>query len=228
VRTTTLSDWTAILEKKRRCKLINKKITQFKNIITSIIVVAEGFITSLISMGGEHYRYMRCTKEPSEEYKAEYAKLFLSLAIAIQKWWQDRKDQEGWEVEFDDDIRINSPGMNTNDIIIPKVLGNKLTVGWQDFSYGDEEDPKKELAETLMTILKNSRRLAEILVTEEEDNTDDLYDRDDYYQDEPEPFTPSTGWYSTGDGDRVFCFEGGSPDYTACGSECGYCGRCQY
>ena len=44
-----------------------------------------------------------------------------------------------------------------------------------------------------MTILKSSRRLADFLATKEEDNTDDLYDRDDYYQHETEPFTTSTG-----------------------------------
>jgi hypothetical protein len=87
---------------------------------------------------------MRCRKEPSEEYKAEYAKLFPSLAIAVQKWWQDKKDGEGWEVEFDDDMRLHSPGNKfTNDMIIPKVLGKELTIGWQNCRYGFSKIKKK-------------------------------------------------------------------------------------
>jgi hypothetical protein len=53
---------------------------------------------------------------------------------------------------------------------------------------------------------------------------------DDYrdYERDDEDFTPYTGYYSTGTGDRVFAFAGEDPDYTACDKECGYCGRCTY
>ena len=50
-------------------------------------------------------------------------------------------------------------------------------------------------------------------------------DRDSYDREE---FTPYTGYYQTGDGDCVFAMQGESRDYTACGSDCGYCGRCGY
>lgn len=45
---------------------------------------------------------------------------------------------------------------------------------------------------------------------------------------EEEPFTPYSGYYRTGDGDSVYCLQGEQPDFTACGSDCGYCGRCRY
>ncbi|KAL7573402.1 hypothetical protein ACA910_006508 [Epithemia clementina (nom. ined.)] len=54
----------------------------------------------------------------------------------------------------------------------------------------------------------------------------DFYDHD--YDDREEEFTPTSGWYRTGDGDMVYAMAGECPDYAACGKECGYCGRCPY
>lgn len=58
------------------------------------------------------------------------------------------------------------------------------------------------------------------------------YEEYDYgyetYREEKEEFTPYSGYYSTGNGDAVYAFEGEGPDHTACDSECGYCGRCSY
>ncbi len=48
------------------------------------------------------------------------------------------------------------------------------------------------------------------------------------YDERDEEFTPEDGWYHTGDGERVWACRGEQPDFTACSSECGYCGRCQY
>ena len=39
-------------------------------------------------------------------------------------------------------------------------------------------------------------------------------------------FTPRSGMYLTGNGDSVYCTRGEGRDFTACDSECGYCGRC--
>jgi len=50
-------------------------------------------------------------------------------------------------------------------------------------------------------------------------------DLDGYFEDQ---FTQHTGTYRTGDCDFNFCFKGEAPDFTACSSECGYCGRCGY
>lgn len=61
------------------------------------------------------------------------------------------------------------------------------------------------------------------------DDDDDSYrDYFDYYDNDRDEFTPSSGWYSTGNGDQVYAFRGEEPDLTACDSECGYCGRCTY
>eukprot|EP00978_Attheya_sp_CCMP212_P030658 scaffold113543_cov51-Attheya_sp.AAC.2 len=49
-----------------------------------------------------------------------------------------------------------------------------------------------------------------------------------YEAEEEEEFTPSTGMYFAGNGDRVWAHQGEDQDYTACGSDCGNCGRCQY
>jgi hypothetical protein len=62
---------------------------------------------------------------------------------------------------------------------------------------------------------------------------DGIRDYDDpdggrFEREEQEEFTPNSGYYSTGQGDQVYCFRGEEPDLTACDSECGYCGRCQY
>lgn len=44
-----------------------------------------------------------------------------------------------------------------------------------------------------------------------------------------ESFTPHTGWYTSGSGERVYQFAGDAPDYTACSTSwCGLCGRCDY
>lgn len=48
------------------------------------------------------------------------------------------------------------------------------------------------------------------------------------FREDEEEFTPYTGIYYSGNGSSVFCFQGESRDYTACDSECGYCGRCGY
>jgi hypothetical protein len=45
---------------------------------------------------------------------------------------------------------------------------------------------------------------------------------------EEDQFTPYTGYYTTGDGQPVFAYAGETEDYTACSSQCGYCGRCTY
>jgi hypothetical protein len=46
--------------------------------------------------------------------------------------------------------------------------------------------------------------------------------------DEDEEFTPYSGMYFTSDGHYVYCMQGEEPAFTACSSECGYCGRCIY
>jgi hypothetical protein len=56
---------------------------------------------------------------------------------------------------------------------------------------------------------------------------DDDDDRDCGWERE-EDFTPHSGYYRTGNGDTVWAMQGEGPDYTACDSECGYCGRCSY
>lgn len=61
------------------------------------------------------------------------------------------------------------------------------------------------------------------------DDVDDVgLDRHFYDDSSEDMFTPETGYYMTGDGERVFAFRGEDPDFTACSQECGYCGRCSY
>ena len=61
------------------------------------------------------------------------------------------------------------------------------------------------------------------------DDVDDVGLDPEFYDDSSEDmFTPETGYYMTGDGERVFAFRGEAPDFTACSQECGYCGRCSY
>jgi hypothetical protein len=43
-----------------------------------------------------------------------------------------------------------------------------------------------------------------------------------------EQFMPTTGWYRTGQGYSVLAMADEQPDYIACDSDCGYCGRCRY
>lgn len=60
------------------------------------------------------------------------------------------------------------------------------------------------------------------------DDVDDGLDPHFYDDSSEDMFTPETGYYMTGDGERVFAFRGEAPDFTACSQECGYCGRCSY
>ncbi|GCA62447.1 hypothetical protein KIPB_003588 [Kipferlia bialata] len=41
-------------------------------------------------------------------------------------------------------------------------------------------------------------------------------------------FTEEDGMYQTGHGDWVYAMRGEMEDFTACSSQCGYCGRCSY
>ena len=116
-----------------------------------------------------------------------------------------------------------------NPISMPVKLDNTLTIGWQDRHYGNSADPKSEVAEKLFNIIDNSTYLKECIQDEAENNiASDLYDYNESDDEEPVQFTPYSGYYSTGQGDMVYAVQGEQPDYTACDSECGYCGRCQY
>ena len=70
------------------------------------------------------------------------------------------------------------------------------------------------------------------LVEEDDDDKDKKAYWDEFndcYEEEyEEEFTPSDGYYRTGNGDMVYAFAGESEDLTACDSECGMCGRCSY
>jgi hypothetical protein len=59
-------------------------------------------------------------------------------------------------------------------------------------------------------------------------DTHEDYVGDNGGDDEEEEFTPTSGYYFTGNGDCVYAFQGESRDLQACDKECGYCGRCQY
>ena len=56
------------------------------------------------------------------------------------------------------------------------------------------------------------------------DGADDVSDSEVYEDQYNEP----AGWYMAGDGDNVYRLQGECEDTTACDSECGYCGRCEY
>ena len=132
-------------------------------------------------------------------------------------------------------LYVGSERFSSHAIVCPSSLDQSLSVGWQHRRYGSYPDPKKDIAETLMSILtKAPKEVCTFLRQEEEDNiAADLWGGYDY---EPgidtrsdEEFTPQTDWYRTGDGDMVYCMQGQQEDYTACSSEsCGHCGRCSY
>lgn len=162
-----------------------------------------------------------------------YRTMFPSLVDLVKEWWE-QNPLDDWTVRFgeEEDIYIKPPSVSGYDfhpIVVPKELNDSLSVGWQHRRYGSVRDPLYGIAEKLMHGIKTHAvysKIRSILTETEEDNTrSDLYDR---YDDENDEFTPSSGWYSTGQGDRVWCNVGEGPDYTACDSGCGYCGRCHY
>ena len=186
-------------------------------------------------MGGECYHHLRGLENPSEKAVAAYRILFPSLVDIVREWWEQNA-RDNWTVRFgeEEDIYIMPPSSRYDfgPIVVPKELNDSLKIGWQHRRYGSVCDPLYGIAEKLMDGIKTHKVYPKIrgsLCETEEDNIrDDLgYESDNDYG-RGGQFTPTSGWYSTGEGDRVWCMEGEEPDYTACGSECGYCGRCQY
>lgn len=125
----------------------------------------------------ERYNYLRCnTNQFHDNIKKEYRLILPTLINAVQTWWNSFPySKKDWQVEANpkDGILIKSPrpfnsrptycpGYAENVICIPGELTPELEVGWQDYSYGSMEDPKKDIAMTLMRILKSEDRLKHI------------------------------------------------------------------
>lgn len=139
-----------------------------------------------------------------------------------------KPELKSWTLRADSvhGIYIDCPDELFKAIIAPPQLDSTLNVGWQHRHYASCHDPKEDIAEEMMSILKRSA-VAGIL-TKEEDTESWRRDLSDNYGQAEEEFTPHSGSYRTGQGDRVYCMQGEAEDFTACDKECGYCGRCQY
>ena len=158
---------------------------------------------------------------------------------------------DGIYVKSPDDL-FDSP------IVMKSILNNMFNVGWRHRYRESLRDPKEEIAEKLFTIINNSSFLKKCIVdfeveeferkefemeefeTEEFERKEfemEEFEREDKYGIDPydfmdnsdyDEFTPHSGYYYTGTGDYVYCFQGDQKDCLACDLECGYCGRCPY
>lgn len=111
----------------------------------------------------------------------------------------------------------------------PGRLDSSVSVGWQHRRYESKIDPKVEIAEEVMGALQKSS-ISYCFQEDQEDNIRAGLGGDCSDDDRDKSFTPHTGWYSAGPGNMVYAVAGelDEPDLTACGLECGYCGRCKY
>jgi hypothetical protein len=161
----------------------------------------------------------------TRELKHEYSKVYQKLEDKIEDWWKNWNSKNGWVMVKDQNgISIKDPIVEV-EIVVPKELNDTLSVGWQHRHYGYDKDPKKQLAEQLISILFENYALRNSLDDIEEDEIAQDLGLDNY---DEQKFTPYSGMYMTGNGDPVYCYEGDTQDFTVCDSECGYCGRCQY
>jgi hypothetical protein len=177
-------------------------------------------------MGGNCFHYVSCSKKKiNKEITLEYSKIYEKLQVHVEKWWKNLESKNGWVMDVNEKgIYIIDPIVEV-EIIIPKELDDSLTIGWQHRRYGRVRDPKEQLAEELISILFEKFVLRDYFDEIEVDEiAQDLGLNDNDYQ----RFTPYSGMYMTGNGESVYCNEGEYEDYTACDSECGYCGRCPY
>jgi hypothetical protein len=83
--------------------------------------------------------------------------------------------------------------------------------------------------------LKNRNTHTKLIIEEDQDQDQDQdqyisEEEENYYDDDDDDdeFTPYSGYYATGNGGLTYAHKGEGVDMTACDSECGYCGRCQY
>ncbi|KAJ3090219.1 hypothetical protein HK102_004380 [Quaeritorhiza haematococci] len=59
-------------------------------------------------------------------------------------------------------------------IVIPRALGPTFKIGWQDWWYGSYQDPAKDIAEKLMSILRQKARILDLIEMKEDSVAEDL------------------------------------------------------
>jgi hypothetical protein len=201
--------------------------------------VHPSFIQRKKEMGGECYHFVHLKEaiEIPASATADYEKVLPVLVQKTLAWWEKVKpdDKIGWTVEAAVSTGIfikfpeNEREYNRNPISFPPTLDATLLVGWERVKRGSIKDPKFEIAERLIGALK--AHLTRDTWALFDDNAEDEYGLARWQPNSHrtvDKFTPYTGYYSTGNGDVVFSSRGEERDFTACSSECGYCGRCGY
>jgi len=171
-----------------------------------------------------HNKFVKSSKLITEEACREYEQILLKSVEIVSDWWNSfaAVKKANWEVhasEADGILIKDSRGIYC-DWIMPAKLDDSFKFGWKCMG-----DPREEISEKISELIDKTKFLSLCL----EDKK--YYERDykEYYEYDKDQFTPSSGYYLTGEGDSVWCVEGESPDYTACSSNgCGYCGRCGY
>lgn len=147
----------------------------------------------------------------------------------VLEWWNSypQGKKYDWEVKANltDGVYIKSPITIGDPVKIPILLDDSFKVGWQHRRFGFPEDPKEAIVEELFKLIDSSKFFK--LFIEDNEMCDDLEDSgiNSYRESE---FTPYSDYYPCGGDGNVFCQKGETEDLTACGSDCGYCGRYQY
>lgn len=177
-------------------------------------------------MGGEWFHFVTFKRDALKTTAddLEYEKVFVLLVKTASDWWtkkmktSEEKEWSEWTFEASvlSGILVKSPPHKhdffDNPICIPLVLDSTFNVGWQHRRYGSCLDPKFELAEQLIQILKQHL-------------TADMMKRifHDYEMFEEHEIFPYRKIYT-----RQRSFSEDQRDFTACSSDCVYCGNCDY
>jgi hypothetical protein len=205
-------------------------------------------------MGGEYYHYKRVDPEKAvtREGLEEYKQLLPKFVETVLEWWNSypQDEKHDWEVKANltDGVYIKSP-IQSNPIAdpvkIPIVLDDSFEVGWRHRRFGFPKDPKEAIVEELFKLIDSSKVFKLFIEDLEEYDDEEVggirYKESKWYKayehnrnllnsvSRGSEFTPCSDYYPCGgDGSMVFCQRGEEQDLTACGSDCGYCGRCQY
>lgn len=191
-----------------------------------------------MSEKGVSYRCLTCNAEPSQEAKAVYAALFPRLAQEAQAWHAEtfpaNQGIEGWDIYIHptNGVYIDYLSQSieySRPIVVPRVLDQSFSVGWQHRSFRTFTDPKYDIAERLIKLVQERTELQQCLLeetsTDAADLGDDRFD-DTQLDDEGLETTEENSPSSSGDVLHTIHEDDHHPDYTGCSPDCGYCGHC--
>lgn len=178
----------------------------------------------------KHYKLMKPSQELTAEASQEYQQLLPQCVQIASDWWESLtvEKKKDWEFRANvaDGVFIKNLRGIHGDFVWPPELDHSFKFGWHTNIW---IDPREKISKKLFELIDKTKFLRLCFDDDEEWYDDVLEDaRDDENYNEGNIFTPVSGYYPTGDGNVVYCFQGTGEDYTACDRECGYCGRCDY